>query len=53
MQKIRVLMVLGNTRRGGTQAFIMNILRNIDRDRFQIDLAINNDFEVQIRQESI
>ena len=43
--KIKILMVLGNTRRGGTQAFIMNILRNIDRERFQIDFAINNDFE--------
>ena len=38
-------MVLGNTRRGGTQAFIMNVLRNIDRDKYQIDFAINNDFE--------
>lgn len=45
MNKIRVLMVLGNTRRGGTQAFIMNVLRNIDHDKFQIDFAINNDFE--------
>ena len=45
MDKIKVLMVLGNTRRGGTQAFIMNVLRNINRERFQIDFAINNDFE--------
>lgn len=44
MQKqIKILMVLGNTRRGGTQAFIMNVLRNIDRERFQIDFAINNE----------
>ena len=45
MEKIKILMVLGNTRRGGTQAFIMNVLRNIDHDKFQIDFAINNDFE--------
>lgn len=45
MEKIKVLMVLGNTRRGGTQSFIMNVLQNIDRDRFQIDLAINLDVE--------
>jgi len=45
MNKIKVLMVLGNTRRGGTQAFIMNVLRNIDRERFQIDFAINHNFE--------
>lgn len=42
-QKIKILMVLGNTRRGGTQAFIMNVLRNINREQFQIDFAINND----------
>lgn len=34
-------MVLGNTRMGGAQAFILNILRNIDRSKFQIDFAIN------------
>lgn len=45
MYRIKILMVLGNTRRGGTQAFIMNVLRNIDRHRFQIDFAINNDFD--------
>ena len=45
MEKIKILMVLGNTRRGGTQAFIMNVLRNIDRNRFQIDFALNLDFE--------
>ena len=44
-EKIKILMVLGNTRRGGTQAFIMNVLRNIDRVRFQIDFALNLDFE--------
>lgn len=41
MGKIKILMVLGNTRMGGAQAFILNVLRNIDRSRFQIDLAIN------------
>ena len=45
MGKIKILMVLGNTRRGGTQAFIMNVLRNIDLNRFQIDFAINMDFD--------
>ena len=45
MGKIRILMVLGNTRRGGTQAFIMNLLRHVDRERFQIDIAINKEFE--------
>lgn len=45
MRKIKILMVLGNTRRGGTQAFIMNVLRNINLSRFQIDFAINMDFD--------
>ena len=40
-KKISILMVLGNTRMGGAQAFLLNVLRNIDRSRFQIDLAIN------------
>lgn len=34
-------MVVGNTRMGGAQAFILNVLHNIDRSKFQIDLAIN------------
>ena len=38
-------MVLGNTRRGGTQAFIMNVLRNIENEKFTIDFEINLDFE--------
>ena len=45
MGKIKILMVLGNTRRGGTQAFIMNLLRDIDKTKFQIDFAVNLDFE--------
>jgi len=42
---IKILMVLGNTRRGGTQAFIMNLLRDIDKTKFQIDFAVNLDSE--------
>lgn len=41
MNKTKILMVVGNTRMGGAQAFILNVLHNIDRERFQIDLAIN------------
>lgn len=43
MDKIKVLMVLGNTKMGGTQSFILNLLRNIDKCKFQVDLAINNE----------
>ena len=39
--RIRVLMVLGNTRMGGVQAFILNFLSHLDNSRFQVDLAIN------------
>lgn len=38
-----MLMVLGNTKMGGTQSFILNLLKNIDKGRFQVDIAINNE----------
>lgn len=38
--KVKVLMVLDNTGRGGSQSFVMNVIRNIDREKFQIDIAI-------------
>lgn len=41
MDKIKILMVVANTRMGGAQAFIQNVVRNIDRNKFQIDLAIS------------
>ena len=41
MPKIKVLMVLGNTGRGGAQTFAVNVLRMIDREKFQIDFAAN------------
>ena len=34
-------MVLGNTEMGGAQMFILNLMRNLDRERFQVDLAVN------------
>ncbi len=40
-KKIKILMVMGNTRMGGVQAFILNVLQNIDLNKFQIDIAIN------------
>lgn len=39
MRKIRILMVLGNSGRGGSQAYSMYVLRSIDRIKFQIDFA--------------
>lgn len=40
-KKIKVLMVIGSTGIGGAQAFILNVLRNIDTSKFQIDFAVN------------
>lgn len=40
-KKIRILMVMANTRMGGVQAFILNVLHNIDIEYYQIDFAIN------------
>lgn len=36
-------MVLGSSEMGGVQAFILNLLRNIDLGRFQVDIAINEE----------
>ena len=45
MEKIKILMVLGTTRREGVQAFLLNLLTNIDRDKYQVDLAVNLDIK--------
>lgn len=42
-EKIRILMTLGNTGRGGAQTFAVNLLRNIDRSHFQIDFIVEED----------
>lgn len=42
MDKIKVLMVLGSTGMGGAQAFVLNLIRNLDLSRFQVDLAVDN-----------
>ena len=44
-EKIKVLMVLGSTEMGGAQTFILNLLRNIDFDRFEVNIAVNTDVE--------
>lgn len=40
-KKIKILMVIGSTGIGGAQAFVLNVLRNIDVNKFQIDFAVN------------
>lgn len=37
---VRVLQVIGSLERAGAETFLMNLYRNIDRDRIQFDFAI-------------
>ena len=39
MEKIRVLHVVGQMNYGGTEAFLMNLLRVIDREKYQFDFV--------------
>ena len=41
MKKIKILMVIGSTNMGGAQMFILNLLRNMDLERYQVDFAVN------------
>lgn len=51
---IRVLHYVGKMNRGGMETFIMNLYRNIDRDKIQFDFAVHGnragDFEEEISQ---
>ncbi len=42
-ETIRVLQVLGRMDRGGAEAMIMNIYRNIDRQKVQFDFIVHTD----------
>ena len=39
--KINILMVMANTRMGGVQTFVLNVLRNIDLNKYHVDFSIN------------
>ena len=41
MAKIRVLQVIGKMNRAGAETLIMNIYRNIDRDKIQFDFVVH------------
>lgn len=45
MKRIRVLHVIGIMNRGGAEAMIMNLYRNIDRDKVQFDFVENTQEE--------
>ncbi len=38
---IRILHVVGGMNRGGVETWLMHVLRNIDRDRFEIDFLVH------------
>jgi glycosyltransferase involved in cell wall biosynthesis len=42
-QTIRILHVVGGMARGGIETWLMQILRHIDRDRFQMDFLVHTD----------
>lgn len=48
---IRILHVLGRTDRGGAESLVMNIYRNIDREKIQFDFAIHTDERCQFDDE--
>lgn len=41
-KRIRILMVLASTGMGGAETFALNVLRNIDKNKFKIDFAVNS-----------
>jgi len=51
MQKVRVLHVFGRMNRGGAETLIMNIFRNIDREKFQFDFLVHSEKEGHYDQE--
>ena len=51
--KIRVLQITGTMNMGGQETFIMNLFRNIDRDKFEFDFAIHDDKETNYYEDEI
>ena len=43
IRPIRILHLVAGMDRGGAETWLMHILRNIDRDRYQMDFASNLD----------
>ena len=39
---LRILQVVGNLNRGGTETWLMNVLRQLDRERFRIDFLVHS-----------
>ena len=41
--RTNILHVIGSTGRGGAETWLMQVLRHFDRDRFNIDVMVNNE----------
>uniref|UniRef100_C5D953 Glycosyl transferase group 1 n=1 Tax=Geobacillus sp. (strain WCH70) TaxID=471223 RepID=C5D953_GEOSW len=50
-KKVRVLHVFGRMNRGGAETLIMNVFRNIDREKFQFDFLVHSKEEGHYDQE--
>lgn len=52
MNKIKILNIIRTMNMGGAQVIIMNLLRNIDKDKFQLDFLLNEEgvFDDEIRK---
>lgn len=53
MKKIRILQSVGSLGMGGNEIFVMNLFRNIDKDRFQVDFVIYDDSRMDFYDEII
>ena len=51
MKPIRILQIVGGMNMGGIENFLMNIYRNIDREKVQFDFFIHNDVEAIFENE--
>ena len=51
MQKVRVLHVFARMNRGGAETLIINVFRNIDREKFQFDFLVHSEEEGHYDQE--
>src|SRR4051812_21229947 len=43
MQALRILHVTGGMDQGGTETWLVNVCRHIDRQRFQFDFVVHSD----------
>lgn len=53
MEPIRILHIVGIMNRGGLETLIMNIYRNIDRDKVQFDFLVHSDMQGVFEEEII